>query len=476
MATPPPLEVDRVTLRFGDRLAVSDLDLTVHAGEFVALTGPNGSGKTTLLRAVLGLERPSEGAVRLFGTPVGDLAVRDRARRVAWVPQEEAPRDNVPLLDYVLFGRYAHILPLDRESASDRALARDVLRGVGLLDRADDGILELSGGERQRAVLARALAQEAPLLLLDEPTAHLDIGHQLDLLGRVRELSRRRGTTVVAALHDLNLAARFADRIVVLSRGHRVADGTPREVLSERLLARVWGVAADLRRDPRSGVPYLLPHSVLPGPGAADPGGGFGPVHVVGGGGAAGPILRALTEAGYSVTTGALHLLDSDSELAEALRVPAIVEVPFAPLSPEVRERHRSFLASARAVVVAPFAVGPSNLANLEDVLPVVARTPTWVLVEPPISGRDFTGGRAGELVRELLGRGGRAARSIAEVVDAIGKLAGGTEGSGSAGPRGGTPAQGPHVDRRGVGSGELPEEPRKVGLEQQDEAGDPEA
>ena len=476
MSTPPPLEVGRVTLRFGERLAVGDLDLTVRAGEFVALTGPNGSGKTTLLRAILGLERPSEGTVRLFGTPVEDLTVRDRARRAAWVPQEESPRDNVPLLDYVLFGRYAHLLPLDRESTADRELARGVLRQVGLLDRADDGILELSGGERQRAVLARALVQEAPLLLLDEPTAHLDIGHQLDLLGRVRELSRRRGTTVVAALHDLNLAARFADRIVVLSRGHRVADGTPREVLSEGLLARVWGVAADLRKDPRTGVPYLLPHSVLAGRGAADPTGGFGPVHVVGGGGAAGPLLRALTEAGYSVTTGALHLLDSDSELAEALRVPVVVEVPFAPLSSEVREQHRAFLASARAVVVAPFAVGPSNLANVEDVLPVVARTPTWVVVEPPIAGRDFTGGRASEVIRELLERGGRPARSIEEVMDAIGELARAGERSRSAGPRGDPPAERPDVDRRGVGAGELREEPRKVGLEQQDEAGHPEA
>ncbi|MGI0131742.1 MAG: ABC transporter ATP-binding protein [Thermoplasmata archaeon] len=423
MAAVLPLAIERLSVNFGERAAVTDVSLAVRPGEFLALTGPNGSGKTTLLRAVLGLERPRDGTIRLFGASAGDLTIRARALQVAWVPQEGLPRDNVTLLDYVLFGRYAHLLPLDREGPADLAVARDALGQVGLLDRADAGVLELSGGERQRAVLARALAQQAPLLLLDEPTAHLDIGHQLDLLGRVRALVRDRGTTVVAALHDLNLAGRFADRIVVLSRGRCVADGTPTDVLSEDLLARVWGVEADLRRDPRTGAPYLLPHAVVPRTARPTPDLRFGPVHVVGGGGAAGPILRALVEAGYSVTTGALHLLDSDSELAESLRVPSVVEVPFAPLGEDVRSRHRVLLSQARAIVLAAFAVGPSNLANLEDTLDAVERCPTFIVVDPPIAPRDFTGGRAERIVTEMIARGARPVRTVHDVLTGIGDL-----------------------------------------------------
>lgn len=414
--SPLPLCLRGVSAGYGARLALRDIDLEVRPGEFVALAGPNGSGKTTLLRAVLGFITPTAGRVELFGDRVEDLSARERARRVAWLPQEESPRDDVRLLEYVMYGRYALHGLLEGDSAGDYELARSILEQVGLADRAEDGILSISGGERQRAVLGRALAQTTPLLLLDEPTSHLDIGHQLDLLARVRELAHRRGVTVVAALHDLNLAARFADRIVVLSRGRRVADGPPEEVLSEALLVRVWGVVADLRREPRTGMPYLIPHRLAMAVDAPGPGSGFGPVHLIGGGGAAAPYLRALTDDGYTLTVGALHLLDSDAEVAESLVVTAPIEAPFAPLSPEVRERHRSLLRAARAIVVTPVAIGPSNLANLEDLLPFAPRVPTFLVAQPAIADRDFTGGRATEVYGRLRALG---AREIADLDDA---------------------------------------------------------
>ncbi|MFZ0699366.1 MAG: ABC transporter ATP-binding protein [Thermoplasmata archaeon] len=419
-----PLRFEGMSAGYGDRPALRDIDLVVRPGEFVALAGPNGSGKTTLLRTVLGFVTPTSGRVELFGDRVEDLSVRERARRVAWLPQEESPRDDVRLLDYVMYGRYALHGGLEGDSTEDYDLARSILEQVGLADRADDGILSISGGERQRAVLGRALAQTTPLLLLDEPTSHLDIGHQLDLLARVRDLSHRRGVTVVAALHDLNLAARFADRIVVLSRGRRVADGAPMEVLSEELLVRVWGVVADLRREPRTGMPYLIPHRLAVAVEAPGPGSGFGPVHLIGGGGAAAPYLWALADDGYALTVGPLHLLDSDAEVAQSLAVAAPIEAPFAPLGPEVRERHRSLLRRARAIVVAPVAIGPANLANLEDLLPFSTRVPIFLVAKPPIADRDFTGGRATEIYGELRAAGAREVRGIDDVRRALRALA----------------------------------------------------
>jgi iron complex transport system ATP-binding protein len=401
-AAGPAVRMDGVSVRYGGRVALHDLSWTVRRGEFVALAGPNGSGKTTLLRALLGFVSPDEGEVEVFGTPVARLSVRERARRMAWVPQEESGRDDVPILDYVLYGRYAHLGALEGETDADRRFALEVLEEVGLADRAQDGILSISGGERQRAILARALAQEAPLLLLDEPTSHLDIGHQIDLLERVRRLSRLRGVTVIAALHDLNLAARYADRIFVLSRGREYADGPPSEVLSEELLSRVWGVVADLRRDPRTGAPYLLPHRVVPGPTDRTLSLSLGPVHVTGGGGAGSPYFRLLVDEGYRVTAGSLHLLDSDSETAETLGIPSAVEVPFAPLGPEVRARNRELLAAARAIVVAPFVVGPSNVANLEDLLPFAGKTPILLVTRSATPDWDFTGGQAAQQLGAL--------------------------------------------------------------------------
>lgn len=419
MSDAPALELQGVTVSFGPRTALSEVTLTVAPGEFVALAGPNGSGKTTLIRTVLGFLTPASGRVAVFGASVAALRPRERALSIAWVPQDEPERDDVPLLDYVLYGRYAHQGMLEGESDADVRLAGELLEQVGLADRALDGILSISGGERQLAIVARALAQEPRLLLLDEPTSHLDIGHQLDILGTVRDLARRHGVTVISALHDLNLAARFADRIVVLSRGHRVADGPANTVLSEEILRRVWGVAAELRHDPRTGTPFLIPYPLPPMRPPSDralP----GPVHVVGGGGAAAPYLRALSDAGYAVTTGVLNLLDSDNETARALHVPAVEEIPFAPVGEEARQRHRGLLEEAGVIVVAPFAVGPSNLANLEDLRPYAGRQPMWLVRDPPIGERDFTGGRATRRYEDLVRAGAEEIGGVDELLERL--------------------------------------------------------
>lgn len=413
------VRLDHVSVAFGQRLALAEVSLHATRGEFLALTGPNGSGKTTLLKTVLGFLAPRGGRVELLGQGVGELTVRERARRVAWVPQDESVRDDVALLDYVLYGRYAHHRRFEPDRPEEATLARDVLERVGLAGFADRGLRSVSGGERQRATLARAFVQATPVLLLDEPTAHLDIGHQLDILERVRRLAKEDGRTVVAALHDLNLAARFADRIVVLSRGRVVADGTPRAVLSEELLDRVWGISAELHREPRSGVPYLVPrHRSVPSREATLP--ALGPVHVVGGGGAARPILHRLVDEGFVVTAGALHLLDSDTETAEALGLACAVEGPFTPLGEACRARHHELLAAARAVVVAPFAVGPSNLANLEDLADAVPSTPTFLLNRPPIAARDFCGGRAAAAHADLVRRGAREFLDLEALLAAV--------------------------------------------------------
>ncbi len=409
---PPALSVEGLTVRYGDRTALHRVDLEVRPGELVALTGPNGSGKTTLIRAALGLTPLSEGTVRLFGASTTALSVRARALRVAWVPQDEAPQDNVRVLDYVLYGRFAHLPPFTGEGPSDRAKATQALEEMGLRDRADSGVLELSGGERQRLLLARGLAQEAPLLLLDEPTAHLDIGHQLDLLDRVRRLVRDRGVCAVAALHDLNLAGRYADRVVVLSHGRLVADGPPDVTLTETILRTVWGVESQRRRDPRTGAAYLVPYRPSD-PSSPFPPGSRGRLHVIGGGGAAAGILHGLVDAGWSVTAGVLPLLDSDAEAADELGVPYVPEIPFAPIGDEARARLRDLLAQAQAIVVAPIAVGPSNLANLQELRAATPRAPILFVEPGPFADRDFTGGAATALRAQLLAEG---AETVADV------------------------------------------------------------
>jgi iron complex transport system ATP-binding protein len=422
--SPPALAVDRLVAGYPGREVLHGVSFSVGRGEFLALAGPNGSGKTTLIRAILGLIAPRQGGIHLEGNDLPKLTIRERARLVSWVPQDETSGDNVPVGAYVLLGRYPHLARWGTETIEDREAARSALEAVGLADRATSGIHELSGGERQRVLLARALAQATPLLLLDEPTAHLDIAYQMDILERVRALCRAGGKTVIAAMHDLNLATRFADRIAVLSRGRLIANGPSHEVLSEALLNAVWGVTADLRTDPRTGVPYLIPRMQAPPRPVAGHAGEPLAIHVVGGGGAAAPFLRTLLDEGYRLSTGALHLLDSDAELAAELGIPFAAEVPFAPLGEEVRARNRDLLDRAQVIVVSPFAVGPSNLANLDDLRPYVGRVPVFLVQADRASERDFANGRAVAALRDLEQAGGQLVPSISELVERLRRIA----------------------------------------------------
>jgi iron complex transport system ATP-binding protein len=229
-----------IGVRIGAATLLSDVDIDVAAGEWLTVIGPNGAGKSTLLRVLAGL-LPATGEVRIDGSPVTSLRRRDRARQIALVAQDPVVPPGMSVFDYAMLGRTPYISPLAAESAADLAAVRDVLARLDLTGLTDRALSTLSGGERQRVFLARALAQGARLLLLDEPTSALDIGHQQDVLELVDEL-RATGPdddplTVVATMHDLSVAGEYADRILLLAGGRRVALGAPAEVLTENLLA-----------------------------------------------------------------------------------------------------------------------------------------------------------------------------------------------------------------------------------------------
>ena len=238
------------------RPVLRGLDLRLTSGEVVALLGPNGSGKTTLLRLLSGALRADAGVVDVAGQPVADWDRNALARRVAVLPQQLELPDGFRVAELVEMGRAPHATRLFGSTADDERAVRHALTDADARDLADRHPHELSGGERQRVLVAMALAQEPELLLLDEPTLHLDLAHQVSLLTSIRRLQAQRGLTVVAVLHDLNLAAAFAPRAVVLDGGTVVADGPPLEVLTPELVSRVFGVTVETART-ASGVRHL---------------------------------------------------------------------------------------------------------------------------------------------------------------------------------------------------------------------------
>jgi iron complex transport system ATP-binding protein len=245
-----------VTVELGGRPVVDHVDVVVADGEWLGLIGPNGAGKTTLLRAIARLV-PFAGEIFLDERPVGDLSRSEFARLVAVVPQEPSTPQWMTAAEYVLLGRTPHLGPLAKEGARDRDAAARALGRLHLLAFADRRLGTLSGGEKQRVVVARALAQEARIVLLDEPTAALDIGHQQQALELLDGLRGESGLTLVAAMHDLTLAARYADRMVLLDAGRVTADGPPHEVLTEALIAEHYGASVHVVRV--DGKPAVVP-------------------------------------------------------------------------------------------------------------------------------------------------------------------------------------------------------------------------
>jgi iron complex transport system ATP-binding protein len=243
------LEVKQLSWSIEGKQILHDINLQVSSGEFVGLIGPNGSGKSTLLRCMYRVLKPDSGVITLNGKNIWHLSAREMAQATAVVLQEASTEFDFTVAEMVFMGRNAHQGLFDRETKKDHSIVFDALVQVGMNDFAERNFISLSGGEKQRVLIARAIAQQARFLILDEPTNHLDIRYQLELLELVKGL----GVTTIAALHDLNLAASYCDRIYVVNNGTIRAVGTPQDVLQPDLIREVFGVGSTVETDPSNG-------------------------------------------------------------------------------------------------------------------------------------------------------------------------------------------------------------------------------
>ncbi len=256
---PARLVADAVTLGYGERTVVSGLSLPVPDGAVTAVVGANACGKSTLLRGLARLLRPAHGSVLLDGRAIHRTPTKAVARTLGLLPQSPVTPEGVTVVDLVSRGRHPHTGALRRWGADDDAAVAEALALTGTTDLAERDVDQLSGGQRQRVWVAMALAQGTDLLLLDEPTTYLDVAHQMELLELLRDLNATRGTTIVMVLHELNLAARFADHLVAMCDGRIAASGAPGEVLTEETVREVFGLPCRVIPDPVSGTPLVVP-------------------------------------------------------------------------------------------------------------------------------------------------------------------------------------------------------------------------
>ncbi len=260
-ARPAALGMENVAFHYGDRCVFRGLSLTIRAGEFVGLIGPNGAGKTTLIRLLCGILSPSEGRVLLGDRDLAHLPRRTAARTLAFVPQETTAAFPFRAREAVLMGRYPHRGSFAFETEADLERARIAMESTDTETFSDRYVHELSGGERQRVLLARALAQEPEILLLDEPTSHLDLNHQARFLDLIDQTRMQGGRTVVFVSHDVNMISRRAERLVLLQDGAVVADGPPEAVITPEIMEAAFGIPLRLVPDPLTGIPFVFPDS-----------------------------------------------------------------------------------------------------------------------------------------------------------------------------------------------------------------------
>ncbi|WP_018390696.1 ABC transporter ATP-binding protein [Ancylobacter sp. FA202] len=252
------LQARAIRVGYRSRDVLDDLTLAVPPGQFTALLGPNGSGKSTLLRTLAGLTAPRAGEVTLDGHAINTLSRRRLAQNLSLLPQTPRAPDDIAVADLVAQGRYPHRRLFTPWSAKDQAICNEAMQLADIDDLAARPLGALSGGQRQRAWIAMTLAQSADILLLDEPTTYLDIAHQLDILALLRRLVREQGKTMVAVLHDINHAARFADHICLLKEGRIIASGSAHRVIEPEHLRKTFSIEATILYDPQDGVPVCI--------------------------------------------------------------------------------------------------------------------------------------------------------------------------------------------------------------------------
>jgi len=417
---PPALEARGLHVRRDGRTLLGGIDLVVSTGAFLGVLGPNGSGKTTLLRSLTGALALSEGEVFIEGRPLASSDLSYVAQRIGIVPQTFTLDFKFTVREVVALGRYPHRRSWSGWDSGADETVDAALEALSITDLADRPVTEISGGERQRVLIAQTLAQDTPILMLDEPLNNLDLNHQLQVMQVLARLHSE-GRTILVVVHDINMAAQYCADLVLLSNGRVAAEGTPERILTPEVILDVFSTRVAVHR--QGGRPYVTPLGLSPRR-AADGALEFR-LHLITGGGAGADLARDLVHLGFTPSLGVVSVFDTDFEVARSLDLSVVSAPPFQPLTRDDVREHEALAREADCVVVAPQVYGAGNLANLEVAHAALkAGVEVVVVTGPPIGSRDLTEGRAAELERALLEGGAVAVPDAAGAVDHVCVLA----------------------------------------------------
>lgn len=416
------IEAKVLTFSYGNENILEKISFEINKGSFVSIIGPNGSGKSTLLKNISAELSPNEGVVLLDTKDIFKIKKKNLAQNMAVVPQDTGVDFAFSVMETVLMGRMPHQKRFQGDSEKDLEIVKWAMELTNVWYLKDRIINELSGGERQRVIVARALAQEPKVLLLDEPTSNLDIQHQLELLELIDNLNRTEGMTVIAVLHDLNLAAKFSQKIILLNKGNIMAYGDPSEVLTIDNIRENYHVEVSVSTNEITGRLNIIPLSKEKKRNVKV---NKIKIHLLCGGGSGVYLMEQLQQYGYQISCGVLNVGDSDWKKAREIGAIVSEEAPFAPVSDLALKTNQDLIKAADLVIVLPVPFGEGNLANLKQVHNAHINKGRKVIIveQEEFNRRDFTGGMADKLIQEMYLTGAIRVNNTKDVLDSISRV-----------------------------------------------------
>ena len=403
------LKINGISCYYGSHRVIEDLSYEFSQGSFVGIIGPNGSGKSTLLNALSRTLKPKTGTVYLGNEDVYKVAPKEVAKTIGVVPQNTMVNFSFTAHEVVLMGRNPYLSRFGWESEQDLEIVSKAMEATGTSALKDKYISDLSGGERQRVIISRALAQEPEILLLDEPTSHLDITHQLEVLQLLYELNKNKKITVIIVIHDLNLAAQYCKDLILLKEGKIFAAGSVSEVLTETNINFVYNTPVIVNKHPLWDVPNI---TLLPKKSKVESFKELASgkrIHLICGGGSGKELIKGLVEKDYKLSVGVLNQMDLDWEEAKKHRVIIIEEKPFSAISEKSNQDNLEQMLEADLTIVADVPVGHGNFKNLESVLKAQEQgKEILILGGTSFENRDFVSGQAKVMLETLLKNGAK--------------------------------------------------------------------
>ena len=397
-------KIHGVECSYGSHQVLQGVNLDVAPGSFLGIIGPNAAGKSTLLKTIAAALQPTRGVVYFQEEELSKISRQDFAKQVAVVPQESEIHFPFSVLEVVMMGRHPHLGRFAQESEEDIKIVREAMESANCWHLKDRSVLELSGGERQKVILARALAQDPQIILLDEPVAHLDLSAQLEVLNLLKDMNTERGVTVIGIFHDLNMAVQFSEQLIILHKGKIFAAGTPEEVLTAENIKDVYNTDVLVIKHPLTGIPQIV---LLPLAGERQVDSIHPRIHLICGGGVGGSIMGHLTRMGCTVTAGVLNIQDTDWEVGHALGLQVVEEKPFSPISKQSYEANLKLALEADAIFLLETPFGRGNLLNVQILEPLLLSQKRCYLVDPDhLPERDYTGGQVVQLSSKLQEKG----------------------------------------------------------------------